>query len=144
MINDTIYSDNSKKIAFALSFIREGSVATWASTVTKKVLNLTPPSLGTWNSFYSNFKKSFIHINITNESITWLTTTTISKTLPLGDYISQFKNHVALSEITNEDALINFFVRGIPVPLMKRIYAMDTVPTTIEDWCSCAMHLEPV
>ena len=116
-----------KKITFALSFIRERSAATWASTITKKALTLTPPTLGTWNDFYSDFKKSFIHIDIKNESITWLTTTTISKTLPLRDNISQFKNHITLSKITNKDALISFFARGIPVPLMKRIYAMDTI-----------------
>ena len=54
-----------------------------------------------------------------NEAIAWLTTTSITKNLPLRDYISQFKNHVALSEITHEDTLINFFSRGIPAPLMK-------------------------
>ena len=74
--------------------MKEGSVPTWTSTVTKKALALTPPSLGTWNDFYSNFKKSFIHIKVKNELITWLTTTTISKMLPLGDYISQFKQCV--------------------------------------------------
>ena len=62
---------------------------------------------------------SFIHIDVKNEAIAWLTTTTVTKNLPLGDYISQFKNHVALSEITHEDTLINFFSRGIPTPLMK-------------------------
>ena len=54
--------------------------------------------------------------------------------IPLGDYISQFKNQVAISEITHKDTLINFFSRGIPPALMKRIYGMDTVPTKIEDW----------
>ena len=124
----TIYNDNTKKVTFTLSFMREGSAATWASTVTKKALTLTPPSLRTWNDLCSHFKESFIHINVKNESIAWLTTTTISKTLPLRDYISQFKNHIALSEITNEDALINFFERGISIPLMKRIYAMVSPP----------------
>ena len=141
MINDTLYNQDQKKIAFALSIMKEGSAATWASTFTKKALALTPPTLGTWTSFYSDFKTSFIHIDVKNEAIAWLTTTCVSKNLPLGDYISQFKNHITLSKI-NKDALINFFSRGIPISLMKQIYAMDTVPTKINDWYTCAVHFK--
>ena len=119
MINDTLYDKDQKKITFALSFIQEGSTTTWPSTFTKKAPTFTPPTLRTWTSFYADFKTSFIHIDVKNEAIAWLSTTVVSKNLPLGDYISQFKNHVALSEITHEDALINFFSRGIPVSLIQ-------------------------
>ena len=61
---------------------------------------------------------------------------------PLGDYISQFKNHVALSEITHEDTLINFFSRGILTSLIKQIYGMDTVPTKIDDWYTHTIHFK--
>ena len=114
-----MYDTDEKTIAFTLSFMKEGSAAIWASTFTKKALALTPPSLGTWTAFQADFKTSFIHIDVKNEAISWLTTTSITKNLPLRDYISQFKNHVALSEITHEDILVNFFSRGIPAPLMK-------------------------
>ena len=134
MINIGIYDTDSRKITFALSFMKEGSAATWASTVTKKALALFPPTLGKWDDFVKEFKAAFIHIDVKNEAITWLTNTTVSPKLPLGDYISQFKNQVAISEITHEDTLINFFSRGIPPALMKRIYGMDTIPTKIEDW----------
>ena len=119
MINSTIYNNDQKSIAFALSFMKAGSAAIWASTFTKKALALTNPNLGTWTTFYNDFKTSFIHINVKNEAIAWLTTTSVTKNLPLRDYISQFKNHIALSKITHEDTLINFFSRGIPTPLMK-------------------------
>ena len=142
LINRAIYDTDEKTIAFALSFMKEGSAAIWASTFTKKALSLSTPSLGTWTAFHNDFKTSFIHIDIKNEAISWLTTTSITKSLPLGDYISQFKNHVALSEITHEDTLINFFLRGIPAPLMKRIYGMDTVPTTISGWYTRAVHFK--
>ena len=60
------------------------------------------------------------------------------------DYISQFKNNAALSEISNEDVLINFYSRGIPPFLMKRIYGMDTVPTTIEKWYQATLRFQHV
>ena len=134
MINIGIYDTDPKKIAFALSFMKKGSAATWASTITKKALALNPPTLGRWDDFVKEFKTTFIHIDVKNEAIAWLTNTMVSNKLPLGDYISQFKNQVTISEITHEDTLINFFSRGIPSSLMKRIYGMDTVPTKIEDW----------
>ena len=112
MINNTLYDKDQKKITLTLSFMKEGSATTWAST-------FTSPTLGTWTSFYANLKTSFIHIDVKNKAIAWLITTTVSKNLPLRDYISQFKNHVTLSEITHEDAIINFFSRGVPVTLMK-------------------------
>ena len=121
MINNALYNDDQKKIAFALSFMKEGSATIWASAFTKKALELTIPTLGTWANFHVDFKTSFIHIDVKNEAIAWLTTTLVTKNLPLGDYISQFKNHVTLSEITHEDTLINFFSRGIPAPLMEQI-----------------------
>ena len=119
LINNGVYDSDPKKIAFALSFMKEGSAATWASTVTKKALALSPPNLGRWEDFVREFKTAFIHIDIKNEAIGWLTNTIVSPKLPLGDYISQFKNQVAISEITHEDTLINFFSRGIPPALMK-------------------------
>ena len=134
MINDALYNDDQKKIIFVLSFMKEGLAAIWASIFTKKALALTIPTLETWTAFLANFKTSFIHIDVKNKAVAWLTTTSVTKNLPLGDYISQFKNHVALSEITHEDTLINFFSRGIPAPLMKQIYGMDTVPPTINEW----------
>ena len=102
MINESVYNKDPKKIAFALSFIKEGSAATWASTFTRKALSVTLPTLGTWNDFTVKFKTSFIHIDVKNEAITWLTNMAVSNKLPLGDYISQFKNQVALSEITHK------------------------------------------
>ena len=47
MINDALYNKDQKKIAFALSFMKEGSAVIWASTFTKKALTLPTPTLGT-------------------------------------------------------------------------------------------------
>ena len=66
------------------------------------------------------------------------------KTLPLPEHISQYKNNTALSEIKNEDALINFFLRGILTSIMRRIFSMDTVPDTVEKWYTQALHFKLV
>lgn len=122
----------------------EGTAGLWAFTETENALQRIPPSFGTWSDFFDKFKVSFIQENAKDQAIAWLSTTKTSNSLNLLEYISQFKNNVALSGIKNEDALINFFSRGIPTQIMRRIYSMDTVPDTIEKWYTQALHFKLV
>ena len=142
LINNMIYDTDPKKIPFTLSFMKEGSATTWASTIAKQALVKIPADFGSWANFLTDFNTSFIYADVKNKAIAWLTTTTVNKTLQLRDYISQFKNNTALSEINNDDTLINFFSQGIPTSLMRRIYSMDTVPTTIQGWYTRAIHFK--
>ena len=144
LVNKEIYNDDDRKIAYALSFMREGSAALWALTETEATLKRNPPNFRTWQNFLNKFSASFILENTKDQAIAWMTTTKVDKKTPLMDYISQFKNNAALSEISNEDVLINFYSRGIPPFLMKRIYGMDTVPNTIEKWYQATLHFQHV
>ena len=144
LVNKDIYNDDDRKIAFALSFMREGSTALWALTETEAAFKQNPPSFGTWQDFLDKFSASFILENTKEQAIAWMTTTKVDKKIPLMDYIFQFKSNTALSEINNEDVLINFFSRGIPPSLMKRIYGMDTVPTTIDKWYQTTLCFQHV
>ena len=60
----------------------------------------------------------------------------------LMEYISTFKNHVALANISDANVLIGYFSAGIPPPLMRRIMSMDTVPSTIEEWYKKAIAFQ--
>ena len=144
LVNKDIYNDDDRKIAYALSFMREGSAALWSLTETEAALKRNPPNFGTWQDFLNKFSASFILENTKDQAIAWMTTARVDKKTPLMDYISQFKNNAALSEISNEDVLINFYSRGIPSFLMKKIYGMDTVPTTIEKWYQATLRFQHV
>ena len=134
LVNKDVYDHDNKKIAFTLSFMKEGSAGLWALTKTEKAFISTPPGFGTWTDFLQRFNDSFILENTREQAIAWLTTTKVNDKIDVLDYISKFKNNAALSGITNQNVLINFFSRGIPTQLMRRIYSMDTVPTTMEKW----------
>ena len=144
LVNKEIYNDDDKKIAFALSFMREGSAALWALTETEAALKRNPLNFGTWQDFLNKFSASFILENTKDQAIAWMTTAKVDKKTPLMDYISQFKNNAALSEINNQDVLINFYSRGIPPVLMKKIYGMDTVPNHIDKWYQQTLHFQHV
>ena len=125
-VNKAVYNDNEKMIAYALSFMTEGAAWLWATTFVTKALKTTPPNFRSYNNFLKEFKASFIQENAKDQAIAWLTNTQVTNNLPLIEYISQPKNNTALSEITNQDALINFFSRGILVPIMRRVLSMDS------------------
>ena len=144
LVNKAAYNHDNKKIAYILSFMTEGSAGLWALTETETALKKNPQSFGSWNNFLDRFNASFILENTKDQAIAWLSTARTSNKLPLLEYISKFKNNTALSKIKNEDVLINFFSRGIPTQIMRRIYSMDTVPTTIEKWCIQALHFKHV
>ena len=58
------------------------------------------------------------------------------------EYVSTFRNHVTLANISDPNILIGYFSAGIPPPLMRRIMSMDTVPTTIDDWYKKAIAFQ--
>ena len=144
LVNKDIYNDDDRKITYALSFMREGSAALWSLTETEAALKRNPLNFGTWQNFLNKFSASFILEYTKDQAIAWMMTTKVDKKTPLMDYISQFKNCAALSEISNEDVLINFYSRGIPSFLMKKIYGMDTVPDTIEKWYQATLRFQHV
>ena len=131
-------------VTFALSFMKKGAVGLWALTETETAFTRNPSGFGTWANFLKRFNDSFILKNTREQAIAWLTTTKVNDKIDILNYISKFKNDAALSGITDQNVLINFFSRGIPTQLMRRIYSMDIVPTTMEKWYQQTLHFKQV
>ena len=146
-INNTqlyLLINDDKKVTFALSFMKEGAAGLWALTETETAFTRNPLGFRTWADFLKRFNDSFILKNTREQAIAWLTTTKVNDKIDILDYISKFKNNAALSGITDQNVLINFFSRGIPTQLMRRIYSMDNVPTTMEKWYQQTLHFKQV
>jgi hypothetical protein len=147
-VNEDVYNSDSKKIAFALSYMTKGSALTWAATFRQKSIIGTAIAMGTFSDFVKEFKSSFEHHDIVGNAIAWLShkrmtsksNGTFEPSLPT--YISGFQNHVAQSKITDHNVLIGFFSAGIPSDLMRQIYSMETVPTTIDEWYKKALTFQ--
>ena len=55
----------------------------------------------------------------------------------LNTYITNFQQKAAIASLEakkHDNILIGYFINGIPTPLMRRIYSMDTIPTDIDAW----------
>ena len=103
---------------------------------------------GSFADFITAFETSFKQRDVTGTAIAWLTTMQMTRKRdgsynpPLTKYISMFQNNIALATITDHNVLIGYFSAGIPLPLMKQIMSMDTVPTKVEEWYSKAIHFQ--
>ena len=122
--------------------MKQGSAKTWASTIVKDALKTTVPNFGTFPDFVVKFKAAFIHADVESEAQHWLVTAHVSKELSLEDYITDFKNHVALCGATEEKMLIDLFASGIQPSLMTCILSMDMIPTTLNEWYTKAAHFK--
>ena len=141
LVNKAVYNNDDKQIAFALAYMTKGSALTWAATFRQSAISGTSFSLGTFADFVTKFNSTFKHHNVTGNAISWLSTKHMIKNAKnnsyspsLTEYVSTFKNHVALANISDANVLIGYFSTGIPPPLMRRIMSMDTVPSAIEEW----------
>jgi hypothetical protein len=48
-------------------------------------------------------------------------------------YIAEFRTAKSQSRINEDAALIEYFMEGIPIPLMEKINTLDNLPTTLDD-----------
>ena len=60
-LNDTLFTDENRKIATALTFFKIGTPAgEWACDKQKTAMAVTPVDFGSWADFKTAFKKHFI------------------------------------------------------------------------------------
>ena len=150
IVNKPVYDTNEKQITFALSYMNKGSAATWASTFQQLAFASasTTLSLGIFDDFITKFKEFFKHTDTKGNAIAWLSTIQMVKDKKdlfhpsLTDYISSYKNNVALSGITDHNVLIQYFSSSISCVFMRQVYSMDTPPDTITAWYTKAIHFQ--
>ena len=141
LINQALYHDDDRKIAYALSYMKKGSTTAWAEVCRQQ--GFANQSFGTFVAFKTDFQKAFGNANIQQEAMNWLATTHIATGEQLQEYINQFKLnvvHAKYDETKDTATLISYFSTGILVGIMQRVQAMDNVPTTIIGWYEKAAH----
>ena len=127
----------------------KGSALTWAATFWENSIDTAGTvTLGTYVNFIIKFNEDFKQRDVTGAAIAWLTTKRMvlkkdqTYSPSLNQYISEFQNHIARANIKDPNVLIGYFSAGIPPSLMRWIMSMDTIPTTIQEWYSKAIHFQ--
>ena len=142
-MNEAVYDTDQKKIIFAHSFMTKGTAASWADNKNEKALvevDGRRVGWGTWKDWIADFGNTFYfgdHRTTSRQALQ-----NMRQTGDVKEYITKFRFHAGNSGITDNSALIGYFQKGIKNVLMEKIYAMETVPTTIEGWINKAQIFE--
>ena len=143
-INPTIYDNDEKKILFALSFMNGGTAQVWAqnkiTTAETAVGTAVAPGYGTWNAFETAVKAAFEPLDLKEASKRELGTIWMTDTADI--YTREFEKHSARSGITDDQALIEFYKRGLVTPILQKIYGMLPMPTTLDGWKTAAINFD--
>ena len=119
LVNDKIYNTNTKKIAFALSFMNEGDTASWKEQLLEEAMAQPDLNLGTWKQFKDDLEEAFKPYDAPGDTLEEM------KTLQMGNnsiegHIAKFKMLVTRSRLdTTSVAVIDYFRKSLNIPLQQ-------------------------
>jgi hypothetical protein len=133
--NTEIYNTEEKKVLFALLFMNGGVAGSWKQGKTAAYLKAR--DFGTFDEFKQAVRTVFTPINDEGVAKTELCTLQQGN-MRIEEYIAQFTIISAHTGLTEDSALIKYFVDGLHLKLMERVYTMEKPPTTLEGWMRAA------
>ncbi|KIO05385.1 hypothetical protein M404DRAFT_25506 [Pisolithus tinctorius Marx 270] len=111
LVNEELYDTDTKKVVYALLYMKKGVARSWAATYQKIALEKTNPSFGTFTDFVKNFKELFTSADTAGTAIAKLRT--LKQKESVEQYITDFRTAAADSTITEDVTLIKFFSQGL-------------------------------
>jgi len=123
-INRTMYDNDEKKVATALSYMTEGAAAIWFEdfmdhaqtldpTSNADVALQTPYGYGTWNDFITEFKTAFSPVDIQGTAMVQLMNLHQGKR-SITEYITEFNQLALHAKVTDNVNKCNYFIQGLP------------------------------
>jgi hypothetical protein len=134
-VNSEIYDNDTRKIAFALSFMKEGTAAAWMED-TIAYAHLTNPATnrpngyGTWSEFLDHFEEAFNPIDSAGTALHKLHA--LKQGNDLSEYISTFKQLCNRAEIYSFNAQKDYFIRGLKPALLSKLCNSGDIPDEME------------
>lgn len=135
-LNSHIYDTDQKKISFALSFCTGGTAEAFA----EQYYSLGYHTTKTWSEFQDDFKKAFLSSDIQGESLQELKT--LSQSGSADEYIAKFKILATRAGLKEYTSLKDYFLQGLSPGLRSRLYNLNELPGTMDDWYKQAQKLD--
>lgn len=141
-INDKIYDDNEKKVAFVLSFMTEGNAQSWADDFLNTAFETTPATLGTITELYKKIKDYFEPADAVQKAIASLASVEQEPKESVEDYVAKFRLLVTASAIKEFPVLKHHFLRGLNRSVTNKVVGVETAPTTMEKYYALAIRFD--
>jgi hypothetical protein len=140
-LNSGIYDTDEKQILYILSYMTSGTAKTWKEAYLDEILANKKPDFGKFDDFLKKIKEAFSSSDSEGEARAQLRQLR-QGTGQVDDYIAQFRILAGRSKVTDNKALIEYFMEGIHKSILQKIFALETVPTTIKDWYEKASRFD--
>jgi len=132
-LNDKAYNTDQKKIIYVLSYMNEGMAKTWKEAFLDGVFSSKNQDYGKFTDFLLNIKGAFSTANSEGEAWAQLWQLKQGKGTA-NEYISQFQILAGQSRINDDKALVEYFMEGIHTSILSKIFALNKIPTSIQEW----------
>jgi hypothetical protein len=134
-VNSKIYDTDTWKIAFALSFMKEGTAAAWMEDTITFAHELNPATnhpngYGTWDQFLTHFEEAFNPIDSASTALHKLHA--LKQGNDLSEYIFTFKQLCNWAEIYSFNAQKDYFIRGLKLALLLKLCNSRDIPIEME------------
>ena len=140
-LNKKAYDTDKKRIIFMLSFMTEGTARAWKEALLAEIFSAATTDFGTFVEFLKKLTGAFTASDIEGEARAQLRQLRQAKGTA-DEYISQFRILAGRSRITDDKALIEYFMEGIHTSILAKIFALDKVPTTVAAWYEKASRFD--
>jgi hypothetical protein len=130
--NEEIYNTDKKQIAFLLSYLKDGPAADWKLLKVREFHRNNGPGWPTWGTFIEDFNDTFSPVDTQGDARIQLRNH--RQTGEADNYISEFQLLASNSGITEDAALIEYFIEGLNPKIVEKMFDRAEVPTKISDW----------
>jgi hypothetical protein len=147
-VNHETYNNDLRKIAFVLSFMATGSMATWKTQfIEEAYARPAPPNpndrLGTYTQFRKDLMEAFSMFDSVGDALDKLRSLRKKKNKLIDEHIAKFKMLAAESKIDTMNSLsIELFKKTLPWGLTLKLMKLETPLKTIDDWYEWAATLD--
>ena len=142
-LNNEIYNNDKKKIAYTLSFMNDGDAASWKSQYLTEAKRPSGLHLDGWPKFQSDLEAAFQPYDAPGDALEQLTSLKMGTNTSIEDHIAKYKILLTKAGISKASpAAIDYFRKSLNVPLQRQLLNLATPPTTMDEWWEWASRLD--
>jgi Retrotransposon gag protein len=132
-------ADHMRKVRFALSYMKAKFAARWASHIIGE-LEAGTRTYKDWNEFRTQLLMAFKDPN-KKEAAQWRLEQLKQGTRPATEFFVEFEELKSLAKY-NDERYIALLKRNLSPQVVERIYTLENIPTSYEQWKSYALRFD--
>ena len=132
------FADEKMKVLYALLFMRGGMAQVWVANETSYNWNIPDADIGHHSG---ECQENFRRPGLGTDGSPQLHELRMTPGTTAEDYMAQFEMLAGRTGFSNNAALKDIYVRGLPNPILQKIFAQVTLPNGLAAWKTVIRNL---